>query len=230
MAYLFTQAFCWREASGPRPICHWRAPPAAAGSELFINCCLFTPRAAAGAPSVKPAWVAAMGMPAGHEARRYPGVPAGMLATLNQTPPSTQKRDRPNYPIPRTTKPEASPAQSCKTRRLQQNRRRRLQQHRFRPEKPKPRQIPLAKQTRSCCSGAPSPCTSAEGGQVPADSCAQHSVNIWPGGMPAGTAAHAVAPARRACSRSAPARWELSILLISLCQFISWQRARNESP
>lgn len=168
-----------------------------------------------------------MGMPAGHEAHRCPGVPAGTLATLNQTPPSTQKRDRPNYPIPRIIKPGASPAQSCKTRCLQQNRRRRLQQCRFQP---KPGQIPLAKQTRSCCSGAPSPCTSAEGGQVPADSCAQRSVNIWPGGMPAGTAAHAAAPARQACSRSVPARRELSILLISLCQFISWQRARNESP
>lgn len=132
----------------------------------------------------------------GHEARRCPGVPAGTLPSLNQTPPSMQTRDQPNYPIPIIIKPGASPAQSCKTQRLQQNRRRRLQQHRFRPEKPKPGQIPLAKQTRSCCSGAPSPCTSAEGSQVPADSCAQRSVNIWPGGMPAGTAAHAAAPAR----------------------------------
>jgi len=61
------------------------------------------------------------------------------------------------------------------------------------------------------------------GSQVLAASCAKPSANIWEGGKLARTA-------RRERAGSAPARWELSVLLISLCQFISWQRARNESP
>lgn len=86
------------------------------------------------------------------------------------------------------------------------------------------RRLPESRENPKHPPMAPAPVKSrCFGGQVLPDSCAKPSANIWEGGKLSGMA-------RREGEGCAPARWELSILLISLCQFISWQRARNESP